>query len=578
MTAVQSAFGGGAVLVLLSLVPVAASAQTGSGIAGIVKDTSGALLPGVTVEANSAALIERIRSTVTDEGGQYRIIDLRPGLYTVTFTLPGFSTVKREGLDLPANFIAPVNVEMPVGSLEETVTVTGQSPVVDIQSTQRREVLSRELLDALPTGRSYWAIGATLPAVSMGRFDVGGSTGMQMSSLSVYGSADQTMEIDGMSVNTSLGSGGNVGLYHNDDAYQEMTYEISGGAAETKAAGVRINMIPKQGGNRFTGHGIALFANTDLQSDNTTDEVRAKGLQTTGALQKMWDLNFSLGGPIKRDKLWFFSSIRNWAYNQYFPNAFYRDGSQAVDDNLIEAYTNRLTYQINTANKVTAMYDKLPQWRGHRELEQGGVQPEAAVEQYQPLSYDAQAKWTSLVTNKILYEAGLSMNLFNYWLAYQPEVRRDTCKTAFANCPSGTDYGDISKVDLILGTRRDAALRNFNDNFDKKNIVTSLSYVTGSHSFKAGVQWGWGAIRSLREVNGDLIQRYRSGVPDSVIVRNSPTFAVSKINRDLGFYVQDSWTMRRLTINPGVRFDYLSGEVPEQDAGPGRFVPARHVA
>src|SRR3984893_15786777 len=150
--------------------------QTGqSAIAGVVKDATGAVLPGVTVEASSPALIEKSHTAVTNDGGQYRVVDLRPGTYKVTFTLPGFSTVVREGIVLEANFVAPVNVELKVGAVEQSITVTGESPVVDVQTSQRREVVTQELLEALPTGRSFILEAATVPAVTTGTLDVGGS-------------------------------------------------------------------------------------------------------------------------------------------------------------------------------------------------------------------------------------------------------------------------------------------------------------------------------------------------------------------------------------------------------------------
>ncbi len=560
---------------LLLLVSGPASAQ--STITGVVGDATGAVLPGVTVEAASPALIEKVRSVVTDASGRYRIIELRPGSYTVTFALPGFLTVMRDGIVLEANFAAQVNAEMRVGSVEETITVTGQSPIVDVQSTVRREVMSREVLDALPTGRNYQTLAAALPAVSMGRFDVAGSTAMQQGTVTVYGSlgGDMGLEVDGMSVQSSLGSGSVPAVYHNDGAYQEYVFQVSGGTAESGTGGIRINMIPREGGNQFKGSFVGLFSNTSLQGANLTDSLVARGLQTPAKLSQLHDVNFSLGGPIVRDRLWFFSSVRNWAYNAYVANVFNPDGTQAADDNLVEAYTFRATYQLNQKNKLTAMYDKLPKYRGHREIELGGIEPKATVIQTTPLSFNAQVKLTSAVSSRLLVEAGFSEQYYNYRLSYQPEVVYATCFTAFVACPAGTHYGDIAKVDILRGTRTNAALRDFQDVFPKYNLMSAASYVTGSHTLKVGVQYGWGWIKNHRHVNGGLIQRYRNGVPDSVQVTNSPVDASAKLDLDLGIYVQDSWTIGQLTLNPGLRFEALRGSVPAQQAGAGRFVGAR---
>src|SRR5688572_12983662 len=156
---------------VLSL-PVLAHAQ--ASITGVVRDTSGAVLPGVTVEAASPALIERVRSSTTDSTGQFRIVDLQPGSYTVTFTLTGFNVVKREAIELTGSFTALVNAEMPLGSLEETITVTGESPIVDVQSTRRQQVLERDVISAIPTGRNYYGLAVLVPGITTATNDVGG--------------------------------------------------------------------------------------------------------------------------------------------------------------------------------------------------------------------------------------------------------------------------------------------------------------------------------------------------------------------------------------------------------------------
>jgi hypothetical protein len=263
------------------LIPGIAAAQ--SAIAGVVRDTSGAVLPGVTVEVSSPALIEKTRSAATDDAGQYRVVDLRPGTYTVTFTLQGFSTVKREGVVLDANFTAPVNAELRVGAIEETVTVTGESPIVDVQNTARREVVDRELLDALPTGRDFQTIGNVIPGVTMGRFDVGGSSTAQSGTLVAAGSRGQDfqLKIDGMHANNSFGEGWFNGIYHNEAIFQEMSYTVSGGTAENQAAGVSVNMIPRSGGNTFAYEFLGTFSNHSLQAENVDDELRARGFNPT---------------------------------------------------------------------------------------------------------------------------------------------------------------------------------------------------------------------------------------------------------------------------------------------------------
>lgn len=559
----------GLLTTIVAVLAGASNAWAQSAIAGTVRDTSGAVLPGVTVEAASPVLIERARAAVTDEQGQYRIVELRPGAYSVTFTLPGFATVKREGIELPANFTASVNAELRVGGVEETITVSGASPIVDVQTSQRRDVLGREILDALPTGRNYQTIGSVLPGVTMGRFDVGGSTTMQQSTVISNGSlgGDMVLLIDGMNVQSSLGSGSVPAVYHNDAAYQEYVFQVSGGTAEAQSGGVVINMIPKEGGNQVHGDGLAIFSNGSLQGNNVSAEQVRRGLSTPAQLDKTWDYAGSVGFPILRDKIWWFSAARNWAYNNFAANALNPDGSRAVDDNLVQAYTNRVTYQATQRNKITAMYDKLPKFRGHRNIETGLFDPKATIVQRTPLSYDAQAKWTSTLSNRLLLETGFSENYYDYTLEYQPEVRRP------ADLPP---YGDISKIEITTGRLSNAAQQDFRDTFPYYNIVSSVSYVTGSHAIKAGVQYAWGWIESARDANGSMVQRYSNGVPNSVFRWNFPILrARSTLDRNVGIFLQDSWTIKRLTLNPGIRFEILQGSVPAQQEPAGRFVPAR---
>lgn len=548
------------------LLPATARAQ--SGIAGVVRDTSGAVLPGVTVEASSPALIEQTRGVVTDDAGQYKVVDLRPGVYTVTFSLQGFSTIRREGIELTANFTATVNADMRVGGLEETITVSGAAPVVDVQTTQQREVLTRQVLDALPTGRNYQTIGATIPSVSMGRFDVGGSTGMQQSTVISAGSvgADMAMLVDGMNISSSLNTGSVPAVYHNDGAYQEYVYQVSGANAEFSSGGVTINMIPKEGSNAFRVDGVAIGTNGRFQSQNVQPDA-ALGITTPPEVDKVWDFNPSVGFPIKQNRVWWFTSARFWAYNNFAPNAVDASGQRVVDDNDVRAWTNRVTAQLNSKTKLSAMYDYLPKFRGHRDIETGNVSPEATVTQRTPLSFNTQAKLTSTITSRLLLEAGFSENYYDYTLEYRDEVRSPTERAPF---------GDVSHLDVVTNRRTVAALRDFRDTFPFYNLYGASSYVTGSHALRFGVQWGRGWIKSYRDANGQMIQRYRNGVPDSVSRWNFPVpEAQSNLDYLWGVFIQDSWTLRRLTLNPGIRFEAIRGSVPAQTAPAGRFVPAR---
>jgi hypothetical protein len=275
-------------VVIAVMAPAPLLAQSGqSAIAGLVRDSTGGVLPGVTVEASSPALIEQSKSAVTNENGQYRIVDLRPGTYKITFTLPGFSTIIRDGVVLEANFVAPVNVDMAVGTVEQSIIVTGESPIVDVQSSQRREVVNREMLDALPTGRSFVTMAGTVPAVLTGQFDVGGSTSMwQGGSLTVHGSlnGDSRTLIDGMVADAMFAGGQCSCVYDNEAQTQEIAVQVSGGNAESQLSGVLVNRIPRSGGNKFGGEFMTNFANTSLWSQNTDADLAARGFTVPAKL------------------------------------------------------------------------------------------------------------------------------------------------------------------------------------------------------------------------------------------------------------------------------------------------------
>ncbi len=568
--------------------PSVALAQ--SAFAGVVRDTSGAVLPGVTVEAASPALIEKVRSGVTNEAGQYRIVDLRPGTYSLSFKLPGFNSVVRENIELEANFTAPINIEMRIGSLEETLTVTGESPVVDVQTSHRREVVSQELIEALPTGRNFQLLAGTVPAVSTGVFDVGGSSAMWTGgSLLTHGSQtrDSRTLIDGMVADAMFGGGQCSCIYDNEMQTQEIAVQVSGGSAENQTAGVLVNRIPKTGGNQFRGEFVGLFSNSKFQGQNIDDAIRARRLTIGEELYQLYDANYSLGGPIVKDRVWFFVSGRNQAYNNFITSAVNPNGSiaavgtRAQDDNIVKSFPGRITAQATPKDRFTVLFDWANKIRGHRGLATN-VAPEASDRQTQPASHVAQAKWTSARSSKLLIEAGYNNTYIGSLFKYQPDRQLATCVSAFVACAPGTGYGDIAKQDLTLNTRWSAstptavATAPAHQPGTSHVVIASVSYVTGAHNLKVGIQKRSGWLRDLRQgVNGDIVQQYRNLVPSQVLVLNTPLNTQVDLNADFGAYVQDTWTTRRLSISPGIRFDYFNSSVPEMSVPAGRFVPAR---
>jgi len=566
------------------LMPGPASAQ--SGFAGIVKDTSGAILPGVSVEASSPALIEGRRTAVTDERGQYKILDLRPGTYAVTFTLPGFSTLKRDAVELAANFIAPLNVELQVGGLAETVTVTGETPLVDTQTAINQQVLPLQLVDTVPMGgRNIQSIAAVLTGITQSLPDVGGAQGMQQTYMATHGAdpRDNSIQVDGMSLNGIEGDGA-IQQYYNPLMFSELSYQTGAISAETSGGGVRLNMIPKDGGNAFKTDLFFSTTNSSFQANSLTSALINRGLKSADSMDSMHDVNAAVGGPIKANRLWFFGSFRNWGVNQAVANSFYNldptlrtfkpDFSHdVIDNNLINSGILRLTWQAMPKLKVSAYLDRIFKFRGHERTNATGPWTEEAFGVRNPkIYYTSQIKLTGSLTNRLLVDGGWSTN-------------NETYTTWELQPASLKGSNPIPRTDIILGNTWSAPPNSYFLHVPiRRTFSTSLAYVTGSHAFKAGMQWGYGWNRSQKRFQQqgpdpgfsvDLVQRYRNGVPDSVQVYNTPVHGQENLNADLGIYVQDSWTLSRLTITPGVRFEHFNTSISLESVGAGRFVPAR---
>jgi hypothetical protein len=519
---------------------------------------------------------------VTDGEGRYTITDLRPGTYTVVFTLTGFNTFRRDGLELPTNFNMQINADLRVGSLEESITVTGDAPVVDVASTQRTQVLSRDLLDALPSARNYSGLAALMPGVRMSNTDVGGNQQMEQIYMTVHGSrqTDVTVQVDGLQLN-SLMNDGQVQAYFSDAANAEVSYQTSGVGADVSGGGVRINMIPKEGGNRVSGSVFAGGTNGAWQANNVSDDLKARGLTVGEKVDHISDYNFAIGGPIRQDKLWYFSTIRRIATNELVANNFYKDGTQGMEDQWIYNALFRLTYQMTPKNKITAYYDRYPKFKGHEMPALYDPDTAAARRDWRHANYfTGQVKYTSTVTSRLLLEAGYSTNVEYLYIGYQPGVQMDRGSPQWF---TQTGKQEVQAPGVAMNPGQPYAFSAWNGRITPANgidpkkyvISTTASYVTGSHNFKTGFQWGFGSYVLEYDINGDLVQLYRNGLPSQVRVYNTPVRSEEFLNGDLGMFVQDSWTKDRLTLNAGLRVERFKGQISDQQVAAGRFVEAR---
>jgi hypothetical protein len=350
---------------IVVLIPNLAQAQS---LAGTVRDASNAVLPGVTVEAASPALIEKVRTTVSDGTGLYRIQGLTPGIYKLTFTLPGFTTVIREGVEVSGGASnITINAEMRVGGVQETITVTGETPVVDVQtSTRTQKVIDNEVIAAIPASRGYGNILATVPGIQATGLNSGANPVMNFFTARGGRGNEGTVQIDGMNVGSAFNGGGVAGFGYDTANAQEIQVTIAGGLGETDRGGPAFNMIPRTGGNNFSGTYFLSYAGEWAQSSNLDDELRSYGINEVPGLIKNYDTNFAMGGPIVRDKLWFFGNARTFGSaslvpglyanaNAGNPNAFTYVAdpsvqSRSANSKLIGAM--RLTNQLTPRNKL----------------------------------------------------------------------------------------------------------------------------------------------------------------------------------------------------------------------------------
>jgi hypothetical protein len=548
-------------LALVLLCAATASAQ--SAIAGVVKDSSGAVLPGVTVEASSPALIEGTRSTVTDDAGGYRIENLRPGVYVVTFTLTGFRTVKREGINLPVSFTAQINADLTLGQLTESITVSGESPLVDVRGSVSQSVMSRETLDTIPTGKDPFAVGQLIAGVTTSTPDVGGTQVMQQPTLQVHGSSnnDNVFMVDGVQIQ-HIGFGGNqTGFYFNDGLMEEISYQTSSLPAEAPVGGVQINMIPHDGGNTFHGGAFVTGANSSMQSNNLDPSLQNLGFKAQNRVQSVYDVNLTLGGPVMKDKLWFFSTFRRWSANNYLGNTFTSTGAQAIDDQHITDATIRLTYQLSKNDKLSFHYDRSIKWRGHRPnnwLSASINDPISDVVQTTQLNYIGEIKWASTISNKLLAEASMFTMPVNYTLGFEPDAAPGVVAT----------FDQVKSIISGVSPRMDTnSARMF-------TYAGDVSYVTGEHSVKVGAQVRTGWSQELFTMRGDMLQITNNGVPNSVRLVNTPS-GHRENGVNAGIYAQDSWHVGRWTFNPGIRYERFVMSIPAQSAPAGTWVGAR---
>ena len=566
-----------------------AFAQGTASITGVVKDTSAAVLPGVTVEVASPALIEKVRTVVTDGAGLYRVEALRPGTYTVTFSLTGFAAIKREGIELAGAFVATVNADLKVGNVAETVTVSGQSPIVDVQSTQHQQVFQNDVLESIPQGRVPIDAAILIPGVTESTLssglaqDVGGTNNITLTGgqMAIHGSAtdDHRQLIDGVSTGNMDGGGAYAsGFTVNMGIAQEIAMNYAHGSAEEDTGGTYLNIVPKVGGNMLTGSFFGTAATGALQNSNITPDLQSRNFTMAPTIRKDYDYNPTIGGPIQRDRLWFFGSLRLLADSNYVPGIWANQNAgnpnawtyvpilsqPGFTSQTSNSEDIRLTWQASPRNKFSFYY--ADQQLCRCTLQTSTKSNESALRITYPIEDMSSLSWTAPLTSRLLLEAhgGLRREAF-----YQPQ--RPAEGDPFLQMIDVTEQGGI-----IPGLQyRSQGVYRRNQGYNL-SASASLSYITGQHSFKAGFSEIYlDKTETFTDNNGAVSYRFLNGVPNLITERATNYAYHVQQPWDFGLFAQDRWTAGRLTANYGVRFQYYESYFPTQSLNPGVLVPTR---
>jgi hypothetical protein len=573
-----------------SLLVVSAPAWAQATLAGVVRDASGAVLPGVTVEAASPVLIEKVRTAVSDGTGRYRIESVQPGAYTVTFTLPGFATVKREGVIVSGTGVVTADAELRVGGVQETITVTGETPLVDVQSTKREISLDNETIRSMPGPRSYSYLIGAVPGVLTNGANV--PTGPTFLIFPVNGGrgVESRLTVDGLNISNPPGGNQPPNFTADMGNAQEVTMTSSGGLGEAETAGLTMNIVPKQGANSMSGLFFVSGYSEAMLADNFTAELRARGATQPTPVTRVYDVNGAVGGPVVTDKLWYYMSARIQGSRQNIINVFYNQNAgdpnawtyvpdfsrPAFYDRTWENYTPRITWQITPRNKITGSWDEQPVCRKCTGTASFSGSPAAATSpeadghgEFSPQRVQT-ARWTAPMTNRLLLEAGFGTTFYQ-WAGREldPNPTRDLVRVV--------NIGQL----MAPGVTSTATFRsqNWYNNLTRgSSWFGTASYVTGSHSMKFGYQGNhWQDDREINVNSQSLQYTFLNGSP-LTLTQYANGYNVNARAMQLSLFVQDSWTVGRATVQGALRFDHPWSWFPEQVQPASRFFPGATFA
>jgi Carboxypeptidase regulatory-like domain len=552
------------VAVLFAALPAGAQDFRGR-INGTVTDNTGAVLPGVTVTVSGPALIQP-QVQVTSAEGDYRFLALPPGTYDVAFELTGFQSVKREGIRVVINQTLSVDQQLAVATLQETVTVTGESPIVDTSTTTMGTNFTKELLTEIPNARDVWAAMAQAPGMQMTSYDVGGSRTGNQTGYRTYGFDDQNQtRLEG--IDTTEGTNANAG-YFDFGSFEEFQVGGAGADASAFAGGAVLSISVKSGSDRLSGNWYSDYQNDSmiannvpsfLQTANTRDGdgfFTRTPLQRGNQIQKQYDLNGNVGFPIWRGKAWGFYSYR--LNNQYK----YTTGlpSNIEQSKLTNPYTFKLTYQVTRNNQLIGFINKRQKLQDKRGVSL--TTPLSAAYYQSSENTPMKAEWTSVLGSR----AFLDVIVGNWWNFFPLRPVRDF---DLYDGPWGPGRLDLATNQIFDG----GANNGYQDQKRwKPQGYVSLSYFkdgwAGSHDFKVGYDIKRDRRSLFRDQPFDIFYRDNGAALSQVDIYNSEVTGINDVNYQAG-WVNDTWKLsNRLTATLGLRFEYYRDEWPEQQITP----------
>jgi hypothetical protein len=480
---------------------------------------------------------------------------------------------------------------MRVGAVAETVTVTGASPVVDVHGAAQERVMNKDVIDAIPVGRAQTDLAVLVPGMTTGSQNVGGQNTLGFSPVAIHGGRtnDQRLLIDGLTVRNVATQGWNSNSMPDMGSSQEMTVDYAAGTGEAVTSGVIFNFIPREGGNNFQGSFFGTFTNSGFQGTNFTQALQNLGLKAPNHLANLYDVNPSGGGPIKKDAVWFYSSAR-WQANRNFvaglwnnlnagnPNAcsYSPDlSSQALFDLTSNSVNTRLTWQLSPTNKFNFYLDN--QWRDYG-FTTAGISPESRNHWTFPRLHTGTIGWSSPRTSRLLLEAKLSIHAEDI-RDYYPTDPSDPFRTLIAVTEQGGLIPGLTYrgIGNAMPANIASVGMNATNTYETK---ASMTYVTGAHAFKVGISDFWGSQSYASfDTPSETSYRFNNGVPNQITERQTEFQGINGgVRAELGFYIQDKWTLKRLTLDPGLRFDYVNTGFDPFTLGPAPLVPNRNIS